>query len=117
MKKKMKRMAAKAGAGILTAAALTAAAAYLVSETPEYRKAKAWAGKAKKEVEKQLRVARRMGGAEYKRVVDRAVRRYGSLEHVNEREIARVAREMTAEWGRIKKDAKVLAKMAKEKKR
>ena len=112
MKKKMKRMAMEAGAGVLTAAALTAAAAYLLSSKKQRAKVKVWAVKARKEVAKDMRKARRMGENEYKRAVDRATKRYAGLHKVNTAEAMRVARDMKDEWKRLRKDAKVLAKMA-----
>lgn len=116
MKRKTKRMAMEAGAGVLTAAALTAAGAYLLSSSSQRRRAKAWAMKARREVAKNLRVARRMSEAEYKRVVDRATKRYGALHNVNAREALQVAADMKAEWQRMRKDAKVLTKMVRVKK-
>lgn len=115
--KKMRRAAMEAGAGVLTAAALAAAGAYLLSSKSQRRRAKLWAKKAQRAVAKDVKKARRMSEAEYKRVVDRAAKRYGSLHNVNTREAMKVARDMKAEWKRLQKDAKVLAKMAQGKKR
>lgn len=105
-------MAMKAGAGVLTAAALTAAAAYLLSNKRQRVTAKAWAVKVRKEVAKNVRTARRMGEKEYRRVVTRATKRYAGLHSVNTAEVTKVARDMKEEWKRLRKDAKVLAKMA-----
>ncbi|MGC9599082.1 MAG: hypothetical protein ABSE18_01730 [Minisyncoccia bacterium] len=115
MKKKTKRIATEAGAGILTAAALAAAGAYLLSSKRQRAKMKAWAVKARHEVAKNVRTARRMGEREYKRVVDRATKHYGSLHDVNAREVVRVAQDMKAEWSRLQKNAKVLMKIARGK--
>ncbi len=116
-KKAARNFAVKAGAGVLAAAALAAAGAYLLSDKTRQRKLKAWAAKAKQEVAKHLKTASRMGEAEYKRIVDRAVKRYGGLHKVNSREVARAAQELKEEWQRIRKDAKVLAAMAHGKKK
>jgi hypothetical protein len=117
MKKKMKRMAMEAGAGVLTAAALAAAAAYLLSSKKQKASAKAWAKKARHAVAKNIKKARRMSEAEYKRLVVRATKQYGSLHKVNAREVAKVAADMKTEWKRLRKDAKVMAKMMQAKKR
>ncbi|MGC9968867.1 MAG: hypothetical protein ABSC29_04040 [Minisyncoccia bacterium] len=111
MSKKTKRMATEIGAGVLTAAALAAAGAYLLSDKKRRAKAKAWAVKARREVAKNVKTARRMGEAEYKRVVERATKRYGSLHKVNVAEVMRTARDLKAEWQRMKKDARIIAKM------
>lgn len=112
MKKKMKRVAMEAGAGVLTAAALTAAGAYLLSSKSHRRRAKVWATKARREVAKNLKIARRMSEAEYKRIVDRATKRYGALHNANAREVMKAARDMKAEWARLQKNARKLAKAA-----
>ena len=111
MSKKTKRMAMEVGAGVLTAAALAAAGAYLLSDKKRRAKAKAWVMKARHEVAKNMKTARRMGEAEYKRAVDRATKRYGSLHKVNMAEVMKTARDLKAEWQRMKKDARVIAKM------
>lgn len=110
--KKTKRVAIGVGAGVLTAAALAAAAGYLLSSKQQRAKVKAWAVKARREVAKNVRVAKRMGEKEYRRVVDQAVKRYGSMNKVNTAEILKTAGEMKAEWQRLRKNAEVIAKMA-----
>ncbi len=104
------------GAGVLTAAALAAAGAYLLSTKGQRAKAKAWAVKARKEVAANVRRARTMSQAEYKRVVDQAMKRYGSLSNANKAELLRAAQDMKSEWQNIKKNAHVIAKMAQGKK-
>ena len=119
MKKANKRMAVEVGAGVLTAAALAVAGAYLLSgKIGKVRRAKikAWAQKARKEVAQNVKRASRMGEAEYKRLVDRATKRYGSMHEISAKEIGNVARDLKTEWARIKKDARVIAKMAGAKK-
>ena len=114
--KKTKRVAMEVGAGVLTAAALAAAGAYLLSDKKRRAKAKSWVTKARREVAKNVKIARRMGEAEYKRVVDQATKRYGSLHKVNVAEVMKTARDLKAEWKRMQKDAKVIAKMMPKKK-
>ncbi len=111
MKKRTRRMAMEAGAGVLTAAALTAAAAYLLSNKKQRTRAKAWVVKARKEVAKNVKKARRMGEKDYHRVVARATKRYAGLHNVNTAELIKVTCDMKDEWKRLQKDAKVLAKM------
>lgn len=102
----------KAGAGVLAAAALAAAGAYLLSNKTRRRKIKAWAKKAQHEIAKKVKVASKMGEAEYKHIVEQVVKRYGSLHKVNAREVAQAAQELKGEWQRIRKNAKVIAAMA-----
>ncbi len=110
MTKKVRRMAVEAGVGVLTAAALAAAGAYLLSSKSQRRKAKAWAMKARREVAKNVKMARRMGEKEYARVVDRAARRYAALHGVSSVEWKKAAKDLKTEWSRIERDAKVIAK-------
>src|SRR5690242_395898 len=110
MSKKMRKVAVEAGVGVLTAAALAGAAAYLLSSKSERRKAKAWAMKARREVAKNVRMARRMTQKEYTRVVDKAMKRYGALHGVSSAELKKAAGELKTEWARIQRDAKVMAK-------
>ncbi len=114
--KRTKKVAMEVGAGVLTAAALAAAAAYLLSSKKQRARAKAWATKARREVARNVRTARRMGEAEYKRIVDRATKRYGSLHDVNVAEIMKTAQDLKAEWKQIQKKTQVIAKMARKKK-
>lgn len=111
--KKTRNIAIRAGAGVLTAAALAGAAAYLLSDKQQRTKMKAWVVKAKKEIARNVKVAKRLSGAEYKRIVDRAAKRYGSLHNVNAAEVMKAAQEMKTEWQRIQKEAKKMAKKAK----
>lgn len=110
MSKKVRRVAVEAGVGVMTAAALATAAAYLLSSKAQRRKAKTWAMKARREVAKNVKMARRMTGKEYTRVVDSAMKRYGSLHGVGSAELKRAAKDLKAEWARIERDAKVIAK-------
>jgi hypothetical protein len=110
---KNKRMAmGVAGAGALTAAALAGAAAYWFSgkEGKAHKaQAKAWAVKARKEVEKQMKHAKKLGAAEYTRIVDEAVKRYGSLENVSAADIMAAAKDMKGDWDMIQMHAKKMA--------
>jgi gas vesicle protein len=99
----------KIGAGILTAAALAGAAAYLLSgKEGEKRRAKmkTWAVKAQKDVAQKVKMARQMGEAQYKNLVDEAVKRYGSLEKVNIKELMQVAQEMKGDWKNFQRHVK-----------
>ena len=101
----------KAGAGILTAAALGAAAAYLLSSKKQKASAKAWAVKARKEVAKHVKTARKMGEAQYHRVVMEATKRYAGMHDVSAPELAKVARDMNSEWKQLRANAMKLAEM------
>lgn len=100
------KIAAEAGAGVLTAAALVAGAAYLLSSKKQKAHAKAWVNKTRREVASSVRRAQRMSEAEYKRVVNQAVKRYGSLSNVNKTELKRVARDLQSEWKRLQRIAR-----------
>jgi plastocyanin domain-containing protein len=110
---KNKRMAmGVAGAGALTAAALAGAAAYWFSGKhgkAHKAQAKAWAKKARVEVEKQMKNAKKLGAAEYARIVDEAVKRYGSLENVSAADLMAAAQDMKSDWDMIQMHAKKMA--------
>ncbi len=116
MKKKTQRTVVGVGAGVLTAAALAAAGAYLLSDKKRRTKAKAWVTKTRREVAKHVKTARRMGEKEYHRVVDQAAKHIGAVHEVDMAEIAKAARDIRGEWKNIQKDAKVLATMMPKKK-
>ena len=108
MKKSTKR-AAEVGAGVITAAALAAAAAYWISEktTKEQRtKAKAWVQQARRDIARHVATARNFGEGEYKKIVDETLKKYGSLEDVSVGDIIKTARELKGEWKRIQAHAK-----------
>jgi len=110
--KQSTRRATEVGAGVVTAAMLAAAAAYWISEktTKEQRaKAKRWVLAARKEVARHATKARAFGEKEYKRIVDAAVRKHGSLEDVSLRDITKAASDLKAEWKRIQAHAKQTA--------
>lgn len=101
-----RRIAIEAGAGVLTAAALAAGAAYLLSDKKRQARAKAWVKKTQREVAANVRRARRMSETEYKRVVDKAVKRYGSLGEANKAELIQVAKDLKGEWARLQRIAR-----------
>jgi hypothetical protein len=106
------------GASILTAAALAGAAAYLLSgKEGEKRRAKmkTWAAKAHKEVAQRVKESRQMGEAQYKKIVDEAVKRYGSLEKVNVQDLVKVAQDMKSDWKHFQKHAATMAGMVQKK--
>jgi len=112
--KKSQKKALEIGAGAVAAAALAAAAgAYLLSgkEGAKRRaKMKTWAKQAQKEVARRAKMARKLSEGEYKRIVDQAVKQYGSLEDVTVREMMNTAKQLKSEWSRIQKHAKMMAK-------
>ena len=115
MKKSTKR-AAEVGAGVVTAAALAAAAVYWISEktTKSQRtKAKAWIAKARKEIAHNVVSTRHFSEGEYKRIVDQALKKYQSLEGLNMADIVKAGREFKAEWTRIQAHAKNMSGQAK----
>jgi uncharacterized protein YpuA (DUF1002 family) len=112
MKNKAKRMAVGVGAGILTAAALAAAGAYVLSDKKTQAKAKAWAVKAKQEVAKKVRQAKQLSEGEYKHMVDEAMKRYGLMHNVSTAEVVKFAKDVKNEWGRIQDHAEKIAKAA-----
>ena len=116
MKKKTKRLAAEVGAGVVTAAALAVAATYFLGNSKMAKKgkarAKAWVAQARREVLRNVRAARRVSQADYMRLADMAAKRYGSMQHANAGEIMAAAREMKAEWKKIRNHAEKIAKNA-----
>ena len=65
----------------ITAATLAAAAgAYLLSGKKTKAKAKKWAMEARKEVVKNVKIARKLGEKEYGRMVDEAMKHHAALE-------------------------------------
>lgn len=96
--------------GAITAALLAASAgAYLLSDKKNQAKMKSWAKKAKIEVAKKAKVAKRLGESQYNAIVDEAVKHYGSLEDVSARDLLSAAKELKAQWDAIQKNAKKLA--------
>jgi hypothetical protein len=94
------------GAGVTAAVLATAAGAYLLSDKKTKAKAKAWVSKAKTEVAKRAVAAKKIGKAEYGRIVDQMVKRYGSLENITAADVMMAAKELKGEWDHIQAHAK-----------
>lgn len=116
-KKKMS-MAAKVGvgAGVATGIAAALAGAYLLyGKGPQQKKTKAWVMKAKKDAAREIKAMTRIGEKEYKTVVEKAMKRYGSLEKVSVAEVMKAVADAKNEWKRIHAEAGKMAKMAAKK--
>lgn len=101
--------------GAVTAAALAAAAgAYLLSNKKTKAKAKAWVSKAKIQVAKHAKTAKKLGKAEYDRIVEKTVKQYGSLENLTAADVMMAAKELKAEWNHIQEHAQKIAKSIKK---
>jgi hypothetical protein len=95
----------------ITAATLAAAAgAYLLSDKKTKTKAKNWAMKARKEVVKNAKVAKKLGEKEYGRIVDEAMKHHAALENLTAADIIREGRELKSQWKKIQAEAKKMAK-------
>ena len=96
--------------GAITAAAVAAAAgAYLLADKKTKTKAKAWVIKAKIEIAKHAKAAKKMGEKEYNALVDKAVEKYGSLENITARDVMKAAKDLKSQWSNIQKHAQTLA--------
>jgi hypothetical protein len=106
--------AMKIGAGIAAGMAGALAGAYLLYERtrPQQKKAKAWVMKARKEAALEAQKLARIGEAEYQRIVEKAMKHYGAMEHIGGSEIASAIRDAKAEWKHIQSAAKEAAKPA-----
>ena len=98
------------GAGITAATIAAAAGAYLLSNKKTKTKARKWAMAARKEVAKNAKIAKKLGEKEYGRIVERAMKHYGSLEDMSAADIMAAARELKGEWKQIQSHAKKMAK-------
>lgn len=107
---KRTKLAVEVGVGVITVAALAGAAAYVLSDKKRTAKAKAWVVKAREEIVKNVKAAKRMGEKEYARIVDAATKRYGSLHNVNAAELVKAAKGIKAEWKMIQAEAKKMGK-------
>ncbi len=97
--------------GAITAALLAASAgAYLLSDKKNQAKMKSWAKKARVEVAKRTKAAKRLGEAQYKTIVDEVIKHYGSLEDVSARDLVVAGKELKAQWNAIQKNAQQFAK-------
>jgi hypothetical protein len=93
------------GAGITAATIAAAASAYLLSDKKTKVKAKKWVAGARKEIIKKAKTAKKIGEKEYGRIVDQAVKRYGSLEDLSAADIITAGKELKNEWKRIHAEA------------
>jgi hypothetical protein len=95
----------------ITAATLAAAAgAYLLSDKKTKAKAKKWAMEARKEVVKNVKIARKLGEKEYGRMVDEAMKHHAALENMTAGDVIREAKALKAQWKQIQAEAKKMAK-------
>ncbi len=110
-KKKANNVKAWEIGGAVTAAALAAAAgADLLSDKKTKAKAKKWVVSARKEVAKNAKVAKKLGAKEYAKLVDQAVKRYGSMEKMTAADMIAAGKDLKAEWTKINAEAKKMAK-------
>jgi hypothetical protein len=97
--------------GAITAATLAAAAgAYLLSDKKTQAKAKKWAMEARKEVVKNVKVAKKFGEKEYGRMVDEAMKHHAALENLTAGDIIKEGKALKAQWRQIQAEAKKMAK-------
>lgn len=106
--------AVKIGAGIAAGIAGALAGAYLLYERtqPQRKKAQAWVMKARKAAGIEAKQLTSIGEKEYQRIVEKAMKHYGALEHIGGAEIASAVRDAKAEWKHIQSAAKKAAKPA-----
>ncbi len=101
--------------GAITAAVLAASAgAYLLSDKKRQAKMKAWAKKARVEVAKKAKVAKKLGKQEYAAIVDQVMKNYGSLEDISARDLVAAGKDLKAQWDAIQKQAKTMMGPAKK---
>jgi hypothetical protein len=118
-KSKNNHRAAEIGAGAVAAAALAVAGGYILWDRmgkQKQAKVKAWVANARKEAAQKVAMAKKkLSEVQYKQIVDAAVERYGSLANVDRAELEKTAATLKAEWQRIQKQAKTVAKQLREK--
>ncbi len=109
--------AVKIGAGIAAGMAGALAGAYLLYERtrPQQKQAKAWVMKARKSAAFEAKQLASIGEKEYQRIVEKAMKHYGTMEHIGGAEIASAIRDAKAEWKHIQLAAKQAAKPAAKK--
>ncbi len=100
------------GAGIAAGIAGALAGAYLLYERtqPQRKKAQAWVMKARKSAAVEAKQLASIGEKEYQRIVEKAMKHYGAMEHIGGAEIASAIRDAKAEWKHIQSEAKKAAK-------
>jgi hypothetical protein len=97
--------------GAITAATLAAAAgAYLLSNKKTKAKAKKWAMEARKEVAKNVKVAKKLGEKEYGFMVDEAMKHHAALENLTAADVIKEGKVLKAQWKQIQAEAKKMAK-------
>jgi F0F1-type ATP synthase membrane subunit b/b' len=107
----------KVGLGAITAAALAVAGGYVLWENmgkERQKKVKTWVADARKEAAKNLAKAKKVTQAEYKTIVDKAVKHYGKIHEIDATELAKTADQLKNEWERIRKQAGVVAEEIKK---
>ena len=107
MKKTKLSADAKIGIGAGIGAALAAAAAaYYFYGTKEgakkRRKIEHWTLKAKKEVLEKIRKMEKTNKKTYRDIINGVLRRYQEIKNIDPKEIAALAKELTAHWNNIK---------------
>ena len=109
---KKRNVGAEIGAGAAVAAALAIAGGYVLWEKmgkQRQKKVKTWVAKARKDAVQKLAAAKKMGEAEYKRIVDAAVKKYASG-GITKIELTKVAADLKSEWKNIQGHAQAIAK-------
>lgn len=100
--------AMKVGAGVAAGVAAALAGAYLMyhkSAAPQRKQAKAWIMKARKDAAREMKKLKHVSAAEYGRIIDKAMQRYGSMKEVNAAELMKAANELKGEWKHIQSEA------------
>jgi len=106
--KKNGMKAMKVGAGVAVGVAAALAGAYLLYHkpgTPQRKQAKAWVMKARRDAAREMKKMKRVSAAEYGRIIDKAMQRYGSMKEVNAGELMAAAADLKAEWKHIQAEA------------
>ncbi len=104
------------GAGVATAAALTAAGVYFgASKNAKGHRAKAKKlfDKAKMDVTREVKKLKKMSQADYERVVTNVMKGYAALKEERPEEMMHVANELKSGWKSLQKGAKKVAPKAK----
>ena len=73
---------------------------------------KSWVVKARHEAARELKALRRVGERDYQMAIEKAMKRYGSLEDVSMAEVKSAASAAKKEWRHIEGKVKKVAKMA-----
>jgi hypothetical protein len=110
-KKKMKAM--EMGAGVAAGIAGALAGAYLLyarTNPQQKKRVKAWAMKARKAAGANAKKLSSISEHEYHRIVEKAMKHYGSVNKISAAEIASAIRDAKSEWKHIKMQAKKMTK-------